>query len=274
MQSCLARRIIGFLIATLTAASLPAMAQQGNADGMPIDSIILRLQIRTWEYLRNVPDFFADEMVISEVHGTGIPSMKTMTESVFRLRRGDSSIFPPVLFESRAVRHSSDPFNTDTVKGPALLIGGFSNGLATITLTQKNCFDLRIEKHGDLHHRPVFQLAYRLKQNVNGEECLPWPGASGKAIIDATTFNVLRFEMHVPDYQIVPNVRGPWRWSIDYTPVTLGGRVFTMPQHIVSNCESSDGKIVWFYSAVYRNYHKTDVHSRILTGLESNPNLP
>ena len=274
MRSCLARRIIGPVIAALALASLPAKAQQDNPVGISIDGIILRLQIHTWEYLRSVPDFFADEMVISEVQGVGMPSIKTMTESVFRLRRGDSSIFPPELSESRAVRHSSDSYNAETIKGPALLIGGFSNGLATITLTQKNCFDFHIEKHGDLRHRPVFQLDYRLKQDVHGQECIPWPGASGKVIVDAATFDVLHFEMNVPNYQIVPNIQGLWRWSIDYMPVTLGGRVFTMPEHIASNCVSSDGKIVWTYSAAYRNYHKTDVHSRILTELESNTNLP
>ncbi|HEU4635182.1 MAG TPA: hypothetical protein VFS41_03330 [Edaphobacter sp.] len=32
-----------------------------------------------------------------------------------------------------------------------------------------------------------------------------------------------------------------------------------------------DGRIVWSFSASYRNYHKTDVQTRIITNLHDSP---
>jgi hypothetical protein len=263
-----AGRWIGVALAFL---ALPASTQTApSADEVTLDGILMRLQIHHWEYVREVPDFFADEVVYSDLNGLRINGMRTVTQSVFRLRRGNNNVFPPELFETRVVRSSSgDSASGNTLTGPSILIGAFSNGLSTVTLAQKRCFDFRLASHRDFHHIPVFQIDYRLKpEMVATGICGPWQGIHGYAIVDAASFEILSLQMQVPHYLIVTGVHGTWRWWVDYAPVILDGRQFYIPKKIQSQAESDDGRMTWGFVASYRNYHKTGVSSRIITNLD------
>ena len=51
------------------------------------------------------------------------------------------------------------------------------------------------------------------------------------------------------------------------------GVPFSMPRRIESVSEVMDGSAMWTFSATYRNYHKTDVRSRIITNVEDDPGV-
>lgn len=267
MRLCSRALLFAFVMLHGLAYAQPAGTR---ADGLSLEAILMRLQIHHWDYERNVPDFFAEEWAVSEMHGMQTPKLQTISESVFRLRRGDRKVFPPELIETRTVLRSNGvAVSGNRLNGPSILIGAFSNGLAMVTLQERLCFNFRITHHRDVHHAPTFTIEYERKPHAPEiPGCLPWPGTRGEALVDANTFDTLRFQMYVPRYQVVPGMEGPWRWNVDFAPVVLDGKQYSMPKKISSNAETMDGRIAWSFSASYRNYHKTGVHSRIVTNLD------
>ncbi|MDE1176806.1 MAG: hypothetical protein PW789_09380 [Edaphobacter sp.] len=268
MRSHLCRIVL--IVLTLACGVAAAQPTDADAEGLPLNGVLLRLQIRRWEYARNIPDFFADERIVSEMHGKRVADVQTVTESLFRLRRGDRDTYPPDLFETRTVkrRDGVDMPPGTAFQGPSVIIGAFSNGLRTITLEQEACYNFHISHHRDVHHEPAITITYRMKPGAERKvRCLPWGDVRGEAVVNLNNFDVLHFEMKVPHYNMVPGVVGPWRWSIDYEPVSFDGRSFYLPQRIESESASEDGKMEWNFTATYRNYHKTGVHSRIIPDL-------
>lgn len=267
----LSRRAGTCAAATLALLGGLLTAQPAGAPAtlLSLDAILLRLQIHRWEYARNVPDFFADEYVTSELRGLRTAPVQAITESIFRLRRAsEPGVYPPELVETRTLRRSNGVTTLagSPIAGPAVLINAFSNGLSTITLAQKTCYDFTLSRHRDVRHTAVFAIDYRLRPGAETTgSCIPWHNVSGQAIVDAQTLNILHFDMQVPRYRVVPTMEGPWRWSIDYAPVFFDGVSFSMPRRIESVSESLDGRFMWTFIANYRNYHKTTVHSRIIT---------
>jgi len=259
-----------WLVLSLGLLTVTASAQTDapSADQYSLNGILMRLQIHHWEYVREVPDFFADETLYSDMNSVH-DSMRTVYESTFRLRRGERDVFPPDLFETRVVRRA----NGRTTEGkhlnvPSLVFGVFSNGLATVTLEEKRCYDFHLVSHRPVHHAPVFEIDYRMKPEMVGTAaCGPWSDVSGYAVVDATSFETLTVQMKVPHYLVNPGVHGTWRWWIDYAPVVFDGRRFSMPKKIQSEAQSDDGRSSWRFVADYRNYHKTDVKSRIIENL-------
>ena len=257
---------------------LIAQPADTSASRLSLDAILMRLQIHRWEYARNVPDFFADEYVTSELRGLRTAPINAITESIFRLRRdSEPGVYPPDLVETRTVRRSNGVTTMagSPIAGPAMLINAFSNGLSTITLAQKTCYDFTLSRHRDVRHISVFAIDYRLRPGAETTGyCLPWRNVTGQAIVEAQTLNILHFDMQVPRYPVAPGIVGPWRWSIDYAPVVFDGISFSMPRRIESVSESLDGRFLWTFIANYRNYHKTTVHSRIITSTSSDGTTP
>ena len=253
----------------LLTVSTSAQTAATSADQHSLNSILMRLQIRHWEYVREIPDFFAEETVYSDMNSLHANGMRTVTESIFRLRRGEKDVFPPELFETRVVRRfNGSKSDGDALTVPSLVVGVFSNGLGTVTLEEKRCYDFHLVSHRPVHRAPVFEIDYRMKPEMVGTvACGPWPDISGYAIVDATSFEMLTVEMKVPHYLVNPGVHGTWRWWIDYAPVIFDGRRFSMPKKIQSEAQSDDGRLSWSFVADYRNYHKTDVKSRIIENL-------
>src|SRR5437660_4893174 len=71
------------LAASLSQAQQPAPPPPAAS----LQEILLHLQENYWDYLSNVPDFFADEHVTSVLKQEGSRDVKTTTDSVFRLQR-------------------------------------------------------------------------------------------------------------------------------------------------------------------------------------------
>jgi hypothetical protein len=264
------RYVVAAIVLVCTIAS--AQPADPSSAGLSLDAVLMRLQIRRWEYSRNVPDFFADELVTSELRGMRLAPIRAVTESLFRLRRtSEPGVYPPDLAETRTVRRTNGVTvaQGNSIAGPAILINAFSNGLSTITLSQKTCYDFTLSHHRDVHNVAVFAIDYRMKPGAETTGyCAPWRGVSGQAIVEADTLNILHFDMHVPRYPITAIQEGPWRWSIDYAPVTFDGATYSLPRRIESVSESLDGRFMWTFIATYRNYHKTTVHSHIITSTD------
>ncbi len=273
----------GILLAALLAIR-PSHAQQQPVDEsaqsaqtpddtskeVPIEGILMRLQIHLWAYQSSVPDFFADERVYS-FRNMGAASVHTTTDSIFRLRRAtDPSVRPPLLVESREIR-AVDGFPThgDAIQGPSIFSGGFSSALDAVSMDELRCYDYRLITNARLHRKPVLAIDYDLKPSMVDDPGCPGPEPhSGRAFIDPDDLRVLRLEMKTPKHHMPDGSVVLWTWSIDYSPVNIDGKIFWMPKTIASKALSSDNSTEWGFEASYRNYHKTNVTSRIITNLD------
>jgi len=258
------------LLATFVLAAPPALTQQQQSAEIPLEALLMRLQIRIWAYDRNVPDFFADERVISSRTVTHAGTTHNTTDSIFRLRRTtDPGVTPPYFIESREVKAvDGRPTRGEAVIGPAIFSGAFSNALLTVSMEGRSCFDYRVEPHGHLHHVPAIVVVYTPKPSA--EDCPGSEPQSGRAWIDPQNFQLQRIEMRIPNHHLDDGSRALWTWSVDYSPVPLEGKIFWLPKTIISNADANDGSAQWTFTAYYRNYHKTNVTSHIITNLDNN----
>ena len=197
----------------------------------------------------------------------------TATDSIFRIRRtgeGDAT----KLTESReikAVNHK--PPKSDTITGPAVFRGAFTNGVRIVSPDFASCYAFdRVpdEKAGGTmaivltFSPPTESLLQRSCPEIR----------HGRVFIDPATFHLLRVEARIPDHEITRNNFGLWTWSIDYAPVSIGGKTFWMPKTIESEAIPNDHLVAWSFVARYRNYHKLEVTSRIVPDVSSNPPAP
>ncbi len=100
-----------------------------------MDEILRRLQENLWDYQANVPDFFADEHVVSTSKSEGARDMKTTTDSTFRLVRSHGIGEPHTFTESREVKLvNKKSAKGEELRGPAIFTGAFSTGLSVVSL--------------------------------------------------------------------------------------------------------------------------------------------
>jgi hypothetical protein len=260
--------------ATLFAVALagPSAAQQDQPPS--VAQILARLQTNISSYLSTVPSFFCDEHVDSAVEQAGYDGkVFTATDSIFRIRRtgeGDAT----KLVESREIKavNKKRP-KGDNITGPAIFRGAFTNGVRIVSPDFAPCYSFdRVddEKVGDTmaivlsFSPPTESLLQRICPEIR----------HGKVFIDPATFHLLRIEARIPDHEITPGVFGLWTWSINYAPVVLEGRTFWMPKTIESEAIPTDRHAAWSFVAHYRNYHKLEVTSHIVTDLNSLPAAP
>ena len=130
------------------------------------------------------------------------------------------------------------------------------------------CADYHLVPNARLHRKPVLAIDYVSKPSMVGDPQCPGPEPhSGRAYIDPDDLRVLRLEMKTPKHHMLDGSVVLWTWSIDYSPVNIDGKTFWMPKTIASQAFSIDNSIQWGFEASYRNYHKTNVTSRIITNL-------
>ena len=277
MRSCLASIIPGII---LSSALVPAsvLAQQaappGNAPATPsLDDILLRMQTNLWDYLATVPDFFADEHVISEIKQEGARGIKTTTDSVFRLVRSHEVGEAHIFTESREVKFvNKKPAKGEDLRGPAIFGGAFSSGVTLVSLEMSRCFDYTLQPPGELEKAPAIIIDYAFKPDMLHDDGCPGPEKeSGRAFIDPVNFRLLRVESTIPRHKDNNGLSVYWRWSIDYAPVTFDSKQFWMPKIITSRADAFDGSAVWIFTANYTNYHKLSVSSRIVPDVDKNP---
>jgi len=268
---------ISLIVAALVFV-LPSVAQQQTSPSdtdLPIEGILLRLQIHLWNYMANVPSFFCDEHVISDISQIRLTarsvanSGRTTTDSIFHLKRSDPGVVPVRLTEAREIKAvNNKPAQGEAITGPAIFSGAFSSGLNVVSLDLMPCYDYRVVPGQRLHHAPVLVIDYALKASVAANNNCPGPEAeTGRAYIDPQTFQLLRIEMRTPNHELTPgsSTLTLWTWSVDYAPVTFDNKLFWMPKTIDSAVTANDGSTRWSFAATYRNYHKLNVTSRIVT---------
>lgn len=273
---------LAILLCLIGLCPAACIAQQQHAqDARPpkysLHEILVHLQENLSDYLSNVPDFFCDEHVVSDIT---LPKRKrtfrTTTDSIFRLRRSEESGQSGALRESREVKSVNGAISTGKrVQGPAVFTGAFSGALSVVSLEMSHCYDYTLESPGQLGDTPVVAVAYAIKPRALSDPTCPGPDKeSGRAWIDPRTFHLLRIEMRTPNHRIDPDILVLWSWAVDYSPVTFDNRQFWMPKTISTRARANDMPVVWSFTANYSEYHKLTVTSHIITDIGDDPAPP
>ena len=246
----------------------------GQAPATPtLDALVRQLQDNAWDYRTNVPDFFADEHVVSTMKQEGAREVKTTSDSIFRLVRSHAIGETHNLTESREIKLvNKKPATSGNLQGPAVFTGGFSTAPSIVSLEMSHCFDYALEEPTPLDKQRMLMISYTISDEGLHDESCPGPEKqSGRVFIDPETLRLVRVEMVIPNHKDVNNGRMLWRWSVDFAPVTLDNHQFWLPKTITSHSEANSGAGVWEFTATYSNYHKTEVRSRIVTEGETTP---
>lgn len=238
-----------------------------------LNSILLHLQRNLDTYRASIPNFFCDEHLVSNMYVRSRRYLHTTTDSIFRLKRSDSKNSNGLFLESRQIKTvDKRPAQDQTLTGPAIFSGAFSNALRTVSLEFQSCYDYKLILHKRLHGLAVVVVDYRLKESMRSNMNCPGPETNyGRAFVDPQTMRIVRLEQETPHHEINSGVYGPWRWSIDYAQVILNNKTFWMPKKITSKASSPAVATDWLFTATYRNYHELTVTSRILPGVNYDP---
>jgi hypothetical protein len=243
-----------------------------------LDEILGRLEANLNHYDKRLPSLFCDEHLVSKVE-PGQPNENTVTDSLFRLKRTGDANQTTALVESREIKSvNGKPATSESMKGPSLLNGAFEGGLDVVSLNQKSCMRYELERING--RRPTEPYAIRFSTVLtrdNSAECLLQEKSKGRALIDRGSMQIMHMELTTPHHVIIPAngylpaVIGERVITVDYAPVVLGGESFWLPSSITSR-DTGDAntfhRTTWSFQATYRNYHRLEVTSRILPGLE------
>lgn len=261
------------LFAALAAPLLTAQQPAATTASQPsLQEILLRLQENAWDYLANVPDFFADEHVVSLFKQEGARDTKTTTDSVFRLVRSRAIGEAPTFTESREVKSvNRKAARGDDLHGPTIFTGGFSMGLTVVSLEMSRCYDYTLEPPAMLDKAQALVISYVLRPDLQPDDNCPSEKQSGRAWIDPATLKPLRVEMTIPSHKDNNGRRVLWVWSVEYAPATIDNKPFWMPKTITSRADANDASGTWIFTAGYSNYHKLNVSSHIITDTGGNP---
>ena len=249
-----------------------------RAKAPTLEEILERLEANLNHYDASVPSLFCDEHVLSQVE-PALRDPDTITDSIFRLKRTLNPDDTTTLVESRELKSvNGKPATVQNMDGPAMLSGWFEGGLAVVSLNQTVCMNYGLQRIN--RSRPAEPYVVRFATVLtpqNTARCLLRENSKGRVVIDPATMQITRMEITTPRHAI--NAGNPYGspdvgkrvLTIDYAPVVLDGGSFWMPSTITMSITSGAGSfhpIVWLFRATYRNYHKLEVKSRILSGGE------
>jgi hypothetical protein len=262
------------LLLTLFARQADAQSSQAPKPELTVDAILLRMQSNLDRYRALVPNFFCDEHLVSDMFVRDSLYRRTTTESIFRLKRSGSQKLHAMFVESRQIKTvNKKPAKDQTLQGPAIFAGAFSNAMTAVSLEFKSCYDYKLVPHGKLHRHPVLIVDYTLKEEAaRSDKKCPGPEINyGRAYIDPQIMQVVRLEQTTPHSEIATGIYGEWTWTIDYDKVALNNNLFWMPKKITSTAKSDALTAEWYFTATYRNYHEMTVTSRILPDVDYDP---
>jgi len=236
-----------------------------------LGKILERLQENLNQYDSSVPSFFCDERVLSFAQrgpGPVNTMIGTVTDSTFLLKRIPRPDDQVILRESREVKKvNGKPVTGDSIGGGMLFVGAFSNGLALVSLSQQACMDYTLEPSDPGQPKaPVLVEFASVAAGKRPADCRMQEDVSGRAVIDPETMQVKRMQFHAPHHMIGTRM-GWWDVTVEYAPVELDGKIFWLPKKISESM--SDRATSWSYGASYRNYHKMEATSRILSSDET-----
>jgi hypothetical protein len=256
----------------------PALWAQ-RAKTPTLEEVLERLETNLNRYDADVPSFFCDEHVISQVV-PGTRDQDSVTDSVFRLKRAPNADHTTTLVESREIKSVDGKAATSQkMEGPTLLSGVFEGGLAVVSPSQTACMNYTLQrtKRSQPAEPYIIRFATVLTPE-NTADCLLQEKSKGRAFVDPVSMQITHLELTTPRHVIVrgdaytSRVAGERVLTVDYAPIVLGGETFWMPSTISSRTTSGAGTfhmVVWSYRATYRNYHKLEVTSRIVPGSEA-----
>ena len=241
-----------------------------------LDEILNRAQANIESYRTSVPNVYCTEHAIanrkipnsSPVSGGAAPGGSTPTpreatiedssesSAIFRLKRLPEPSDKGLFEESRISQHvtyTSDAPGYEQFGIPALLYGVFSNGLNILSPEGRQCFSfiLRKIKQG----KPIVVEFADLPSDQRAAACLAFQNGRGIIQIDPETMHVTQIERNVPHHVLVGDIKGDWTWKEKYSPVTLMGKTFWLPNSITSRSVSSDQRSIWTFDATYKDYH-------------------
>jgi len=244
-----------------------------------LDEILGRLEANLNHYDRGVPSFFCDEHVVSERDHGPRKEDYTITDSVFRLKRTLNPDHTTTLVESREIKTvDGKPPTSQDIDGPTMLRGWFEGGLAIVSPSQTACINYMLQRIKKKHPTDPYVVRFAtFLTPQNSAACLLREDSKGRVFIDPVSMQITHMELTTPHHTIIPGDRyrrpivGKRVLTLDYAPVLLGGESFWMPSTISLRAISGSGTFhptVWSFRAIYRNYHKLEVKSRILPGFE------
>lgn len=266
-----------WLVAVFLAATplAPTISAQQPAP-LTLDSLIAKLQSNLDEYDRSIPSFLADEHIDSTIfqftsRGSSGGNYETIADSVFRLKRApDPATHTVMLEESREIKViDGKPANGHDIDAPSMISGAFSGGLAMVSRDEQSCMRYSVDPVKP--RRPIVVRFVSAPADQRPKDCILTEDGSGRVTIDPASMQVTRIEITVPHHVLAPHFSngqpGPrvvarWRVQVNYRPVALDARTFWLPAIITSTC--STDQVEWSFRATYRNYHKLEVHSRVV----------
>jgi hypothetical protein len=281
------RPVVAVLLGVL-AVLIPAAGQQAPPT---LDAMLQGLESNLLHYHTAVPAFFCDERVVSERLAaafaaepnsrmqrgqaqapTGDAPQRTVTDSIFRLRREIDRNGKPVLTESREVRTIDGvPAKGGDIGGPDVVRGAFSGGIGLVSLSQKACMKYKLQPFKPGKKAPYVIQFDSVPAQDRPAGCLLEEDGSGRVFIDRATMQTQRIELTVPHHPlgaaIVGQVRllGVWNLAVDYAPVALGTQIVWMPTKVTSTTVSEGpAGPRWSYTARYSNFHKLEVTTRMI----------
>jgi hypothetical protein len=241
-------RSLVFLVAATATAQQP---------GITIDQVLTRIRANIAEYRQSVPNFAADESVTSSIDDNGKMRSKRRLDTSFRVTRGpDQSL--------HEIRSNATLNGRRVTKQRVALPYSFNGGFADLpALLSNNCSQFRLAQPDATEAGEIIILI--------SKKTVPDPVCSGqdyteKAVIDATSFQIVRFEhravdvpvqktwfTHMPFVLAVSN-SNMMESAVDYAAAKLGDRTYWLPRRITSTLTDKSKPLVLHYEATYSNY--------------------
>jgi hypothetical protein len=255
----------------LTLALLFGLPLQAWQQPVTLDQVLKRVQENVAQFEVSLPDFVCTESITSSKLSGEIVSKETVIESTFvgiqkkdkggKLEYIETRELTAV--DGKKVSKGQKP------KGPFLLGGGFSAILSTtFDVAMATYRNYRLEASESLGDKKVLVVAFSSKEGQTGIGAYLNKKTflvidSGKAWIDPESMQVVRLERDITN---APNPFPAWLMSVDYAPVSIGGKPVWMPKAVRSEIRrGGSDKADRRFTAEYTNYRKFDVSSGIVT---------
>jgi hypothetical protein len=182
----------------------PALSMQKRTP--TLDEVLQTLEANLQNYDRNIPVFFCDEHIVSQIF-PGTRRDITVTDSVFRLKRVVDSDHATSFVESRELKSvNSGTAGSSTADPPALLDGAFEGALAVVSASQQACmrYDLK-RNHG------AYVIDFKTREDgPKKPDCLLQEKAHGRAYVDAASMQITRLELTTPHHMIKDDAQRGW----------------------------------------------------------------
>ncbi len=292
-KSLTTMRYLCGLACTLLLSLLPPCASAQQQPLPTLKQVLAGIDRNYAAYLRNLPNLYADEQLFSTVtfaHPTvgtlvtqqqqqqrpdvyGINQHVTY-DSIYRLRRNNQHD-DRVLEETRqVVSVDHQPARPELQIDVPFLVIDPQYAPNVFAAAWGQCFDFKLLPSRLWQGKTVWVVSFTSARRTGLQmRCPIHEPISGRAFIEPGSMQFIRFEetrpRHTPDQRTLLNTNisresyGLWKWSVDYTTVTLEGRDFRLPKAITSTFEMLP-HVTWSSQSSFTHYQLADVHSKIL----------